>query len=526
MYKGNVSRSSRGRAKYGIRFLLMLFITIGMVLIINHNIVIFTEASAPETGVWVITGTQTYSDHEYNVYYDIIIGDGADVTFSNCKFNFKNSTAVMEIKVNGTAKLRLDGCILNATGNNVYAHISALENSSLTITGSKLVNLGNNNYKGVESQAKYNYIRNNEITGSYNAIYIHQVTDGNVIIRDNMMDSGNYNNYYGIELYKLGNITLTNNTVIGYGTGLYISSIVENLTVEENNIFNTSYSGIYLNDFMSSGHNNWNSYSIRFNKLINTYYGLDVYNGNNGVIMNNSIESISSGISLSYISNLTVSNNKIVCKGKYYGYVGVSMSELTNVSIEHNSLEDGVKIQDESYELKFYSFNDYIKDLNISDNKINGKYALAYYNNQNGTYDFGGMLNIGEIYLYNISNGWLRNANITGASNLKLKNCNNMTISNLHIYNFSSALYISDSHNITLKDSIIGAAYKRIEYEVRVWYGTDIYFDNITLFNHNQSLYSRGMSIEWVNVFHLENSIIDGGYSTGVELSSVNHTLI
>jgi len=244
----------------------------------------------------------------------------------------------------------------------------------------------------------------------YSGIVIHYSEKAS--IKDNSI-SNSTSTGYGIYLTESKNASIEGNVVRDCYTGISLDDRVENCTIISNNVSNSEYIGLEVDN---------GKYIKMINNLIfnSTSYGLEFNDGNSPIIDGNTINgSGSHGMDLKYISNGIVCNNTV----EKTDSCGMYIYEVKDSTFLNNSVTQcdntGIIVRDNS-ESNIFSRNI------IKNNSEHGMHISSSYN---------------EI----INNTICHN----DADGIHLKSCNNTTvIDNLILENGQNGLIFE-----TLKDS-------------------------------------------------------------------------
>jgi parallel beta-helix repeat protein len=189
----------------------------------------------------------------------------------------------------------------------------------------------------------YHVVQGSGLVGSV-GINVSRV--GNVTIKN--INVGGF--YYGVNLYSVVDCTVIGNNITNnsqFGVKFQISS---NCTVSSNHIINNMYAGVWV--FSSSSFSISENvitdhfYGIRLyptgafnnilrqNKIMSNFYGIESANGaNNNIIWGNDLTNNNGAISFSSSSNNTVYAN-IIANNNYFG---VELMTSSNNTFHHNT---------------------------------------------------------------------------------------------------------------------------------------------------------------------------------------------
>ncbi len=332
--------------------------------------------------------------------------------------------------------------------------------------------------------------------------------------------------FYGIILDKCNNSVVRNSSLYDNMHGITLWTNCYHVTIENNNISNNTYSGVYLyqsNEFNSITRNKIyenddNGVYIRYsgNNMIswnhiysNGLHGITIWGENNTISSNYIYNNSGDGVLVSLGENNIVSGNYIY-NNTYGIYLSNNANNNTILSNHiYNDSNDGIKI--------------YSNDNNVSSNYIyNSWYGISISSGSNNT--------LYSNYIY--SNKWGILLSISSSNNTILSNyifnnsydgirtySNNNNISFNHIYNNSNygILISSGSNNTVYANYIYNNGWDGIRLSE--------YASNNTLLSN----YIYNNSYDGVKLYYYtSHNIIKNNYiynnSNGIRINYMNHT--
>jgi parallel beta-helix repeat protein len=306
----------------------------------NNNTITFNKILSNGEGV--------YSwDSEYNTFTDNNISD------NNCGirlYEYCNNIKILN----------------NFISNKNYG--ISLDDSNAVIIDN---NITDNNY-GIfmDSDSTFNVIKGNTISNNVDGIYQDDYTNGNNTITENNITSNTQN---GINIISPGN-TVTNNNLSNNYRGIYLRSYNSN-TINSNTFLND---GIFIRDSYQNTviNNTVNGKPLVFledesNKLIDTDAGqIILINCENINIINQNISNTYVGIEVWNTNNSIISDNTLNSNNPYGIYIYSSEITVKDNDISNNN--NGLYLNT--------ACNSTITDNSISNNKY-GMYLISYSNN-------------------------------------------------------------------------------------------------------------------------------------------------
>ncbi|MBS3790206.1 MAG: right-handed parallel beta-helix repeat-containing protein [Candidatus Thermoplasmatota archaeon] len=338
----------------------------------------------------------------------------------------------------------------------------------------------------------------------------------NMVVSEGWNGSGTENDPYIIENYDIDGG--------GFEDCIYIGNTTYHFTIKNNKLYNTTVSGVYLNNVFNG--------SIVYNNISESNYGVLFNNTHVSNVEENNITKNSVGIYMDFSNNNTLHKNKV--------YNNSAQGIWLHAQNDYNKITEN-ELLDNNYGFmagvwnKGGSENNLIKDNIIMDNYYSG-IEMDYGSNDNEI-----MLN----YLHNNSLGiyqhWvanhIHNNTIDNSTNdgIQLRKSNNNIIEyndvtnttdkgimlwgsdkNIiyknHFSNNKDAIFSSvDSGNLALNNTIIDNYFFENEDGVVLWYESlnNTIKENTFLNNTDYSIWIRERSN---NNIVIDNDITDGSY--------------
>ena len=421
-------------------------------------------------------------------------------------YSFKTNTVIRDCIFYSSANSTYYGLEFYSGANNGIIHNNSIyfDNNPPIYLYRNLNNTISNNIINSSSstpiyniQSNFTLISNNNINaGSGTGSYFD--TSYNITFSNNNVTSTNYPVYlYKSQFFNINNnnilassnagmyIYLSNNNLLNHNlvnssinTGIYIKNSINNTLL--NNIINTNYTGIAIESSNYTNISNNYAYSI-------SKYGIDLYNSNFNYLYNNTGIGLDSyGIGLRTSSSF---NNLLSNYGQSTSNNGISVSgsfnNILNGNLGNSSLSIGI-----------YSENS--GNVSKVNNRGYGRYGIEDNNMVNSFID-------NNTILYSL------------VSAIFVKNSNNLTISNSIMSFVDRGIRIEGSQNINVSNNIVTNCYSNYDsYNncINIEYNNS----NINVFNNNLSNYgSNGIFIRQSNNVSIFNNYIDS-----LPLSSVN----
>lgn len=289
-----------------------------------------------------------------DIYFSSVIGqDGLSwdtaYVFENQKFEdtmvFTDQGPDTLIKINNT-----DRCIIFR---NCIFDSNKTQNGGLTTMGLDLDNATNilvTNCTFLYHRSLYFHDCSN-VTVSNNTFYSgtisstysdHIVIENNSLTLDlsvivNMRDYLNQRGYFGLYLFYTDNISVCQNTIIDYKTGIKFNHVTNSI-VQNNTLIKTSFewmSGVEIDDSNTVNGKKVYIYEGKNDLTIDNFTNAGqviLYNCSNSTVENVTTEYINKGIAIQRCSNITISN----CSIKYPMEEGIEIICCNNSVIINN----------------------------------------------------------------------------------------------------------------------------------------------------------------------------------------------
>ncbi|KYK23705.1 hypothetical protein AYK21_02170 [Thermoplasmatales archaeon SG8-52-2] len=365
---------------------------------VHNNTIITNEIISNGEGV--------YSwDSEYNTITDNNISD------NNCGIRLReycNKNKIFNNYIsNKNYGITLDDSNAIVKGNNITENIYGIYfDSDSTFSIIKDNKISNNVYgifQNINTNKNNTIIENNIYSNTQNGIYI--ISPGNIITDNNLL-----NNNRGIYLLSCNSNTITGNAFSNDGVFLQDSyqNAVNNNTVngkplvylenKSNNLIDSDAGQIILI--------NCENINIKNQNISNTYVGIEIWNTNNSIISDNTLNSNNPYGVFIYSSQITLKENDISNND-----IGVYLKKACNNTITDNKISNN----ENGIQLLTSSNNNTITNNIINSNTKNG-IALSFsndntiynnlFNNANNIKDPGNNIwNISKIFGINIIGG-------------------------------------------------------------------------------------------------------------------------
>ena len=345
----------------------------------------------------------------------------------------------------------------------------------------------------------------------YNGIYAESIT--NLIL--NNISSFN-NERYGIYLRYVMNSTISNsNFSYNQERGL-IASNAENLNVSNTSCSNNIYCGISLSASR-------NSYINNITSSANGYDGISLYYCENCTVLNSILmNNPAIGIDMDSSVNNTLQDNNITdCGEGIYIEQSISSKLIGNEMIGCGVSVFGVsKNIHPSYYYADSMFFDHQIDI---ENHVNGK-RLYYYKNEKNL-DGNNFSDAGQVILYNCSNAFIEDLNLSFTSTgLQLISCNLCIVNNVTLNNNTwDGLYMLEGLNIDILNNVANYnGNSGINFEASNY---------ITFFNNTACGNREGIAshIDWLqsNDYNMiNNNTLENNSVAGINLYRSSHNII
>jgi parallel beta-helix repeat protein len=391
-----------------------------------------TEKSLPASrGNWLYVGGSGPGNYTSinDAIHDAIDGDTI--------FVFHDSSPYYE-HLNINKKISLIGenketTIIDGQNTSDVVHISSdnVNLTGFTITKSGDLCFPNYDDAGVEIAANFCNVSDNLIisNGDYGVLIGSYIVHG---WHDNLISNNviNYNDYYGIHIYKSSNNIIQNNTInYNRNNGIYLLGSTTNSIINNNISFNRIHGiesengnhnivqGNIINQNNQSGMKIWSSY---FNTIINNHVER---NRENGILLFYS--------KYCTITWNTIDGNKLE---------GLELDDATYINIFNNSfISDGLF-------LNSYNGN------TISGNTVNGKPLIYLYKQQGQVIE-----NAGQVIVNGCESITIKNCNISYTDwGILLSNSDDCSILNNTIHhNTKYGMYFSNVSTTIIEDNDI-----------------------------------------------------------------------
>ena len=333
----------------------------------KYNTISSNNIISNGNGVYLYTSKyNTIKDNNIsNNYIGINVREySKNIKISN---NFISNNNDMGIHLDRSNVLVNDNNISN-NKRGIYLYNGDYEQSNSTILDNNISNNDIGIYMYIYSNN--NIIKGNTISNNVDGIYQHHYTNRNNTITENNITSNTQN---GINIISPGN-TVTNNNISNNYRGIYLHSYNSN-TITGNTFLND---GIFVRDSYQNTviNNTVNGKPLVFledesNKLIDSNTGqIILINCENINIKNQNISNTYIGIELWNTNNSIISDNTLNSNNPYGLYIYSSEITVKDNDISNNN--NGVYLNT--------ACNNTITDNNISNNKY-GMYLISYSNN-------------------------------------------------------------------------------------------------------------------------------------------------
>ncbi|MHA1339189.1 MAG: right-handed parallel beta-helix repeat-containing protein [Promethearchaeota archaeon] len=482
----------------------------------------------PQDSEWIISSDQTFTGISLTVNYPIRITSGAKVTFKNCNFNFNNETGEMYIIVEAASSLTLNSCILvDSTYGNSY--ITAEQNTNLTIIDSYLNNIGSSLDSAVKIASNYALIENTEFKGKYASI--DASTPASVSYLEIKGCTFNDTAQYlrpAIHINDRSNITIQNNTIFGYLSGIKMESIGQNLTISSNRIIGCKERGI--EGWFSATMPKSLGPQILSNNISVSFDGIVMLNSKHGKVSDNIIYAKKSGIILFNGYNQTIINNNLsILNSDSENFRAFQIIGENYLNITNNSLNVDISIRELQNDIGFYRLDGNIDITQQINNLFNGRDVLIYNSiiNYSKTLNFSGQ-NLGAIYIFSCEGINIADLNISDIGALNLINSANLTASNITLVDPFEQLLVQNSYNTTISNSSV-----EFTNDPPSWPPIFIFESNETTLTNVNITSNQLSQINIISAVEIERSddcniksINVKNFKEGIELVNSNNTLI
>ena len=237
------------------------------------------------------------------------------------------------------------------------------------------------------------------------------------------------NGYYGIQIYKSSNNTITNcNAYKNTYYGIYLSTTSKNNVITNCNAYNNSQYGIY--SYSSSNNNN-----ITNCNAYNNNYGIYFSGSSDNIIINcNVYNNQQYGIYLTSSPNSIITNCDVYSNSQYGIYIYTSSYN----KLSDNTIHDNVY----NFAVEGTIITQFYQVIGPS-NTVNGKPLYYFVNETNITLD-GTTDNFGYLALISCKNITAMNADVSGVI---IIGTTYSTISNVISHNSRNGIYLYLSSN-------------------------------------------------------------------------------
>jgi len=278
------------------------------------------------------------------------------------------------------------------------------------------------------------------------------VSRGLVVQRDNIVIDGNgfgliqrYNlTSHGVDLSERFNVTVKNLNIIGFSTGIDLTTSISNNSIVGNVITSPMESGIQIGIWSHSSDNEIiNNTVTGFNAD-----GILIYNSHNNNISGNVLTENAVGLSLHYSKNNVLRNNQMYANG-------------------HN------------FEITFRGSDDFIHDIDTS-NTVNSKPIYYWINQHNKSMPSdAGFVALGDcteitvedlsiehngngIVLYSTTESVIRSNSLENCGNaIEIRNCQTIEVNNNQLINNSpSGIRLAECSHVNItQNSIVNSSF-------------------------------------------------------------------
>lgn len=318
------------KIKCPLKFLVVIcLISVIMLSFVSHKSVLVFSAEPPESGDWIVTGTETYHDVDIVLNGNLVVEDGGSLTFRN-----------VSLQLNCTSDTHCN--ITVQTGGEFYVLEGSVITSVDSVNGYSFVVWPNSTFRMSYSEVHYC----GWDPSGWHTMGLYILTDDAVV--ENCLMSRN--NFFGISLESSA-VIRNNNITENKGSGIDCGGENTNPSIYNNHISWNNESGISLGGCSANIYNNTitsNSWAginphdaakptIQNNVITKNGVGIFCVFNSTPTISNNTIaENLDNGISCHSYSSPKIVNNTIASNLGWMG--GIKCTEYSNPLIQGNNI--------------------------------------------------------------------------------------------------------------------------------------------------------------------------------------------